>query len=66
MTLAYIREQYGVPAYRGRSVTVDGEPGVIVGAEIGTARIRVRLDGRIVSAHPTWRVDYESDEETET
>jgi hypothetical protein len=58
-SLAYIRDQYKVPAYRGRRVKVYNEKnGTITGAS--GPYIRVRLDGeaRIGSYHPTWRVQY--------
>jgi len=59
MSLDYIRERYQVPATIGRFVTVDGEPGVIVGAKDARLRVQMSRDGFTVSAHPTWRVDYD-------
>lgn len=57
MSLDYIREHYGVPAEVGCRVVVDAHVGVIVGAD--QAHLLVELtDGRTVSAHPTWRVQY--------
>jgi hypothetical protein len=55
--LAYVRDHYGVPAWPGRRVVVDGNPGVIVGGQ--DARLLVRFaDGQRLPAHPTWRVEY--------
>lgn len=69
MSIAWIRDHYGVPAKRGLRVTVDGRPGEIIGST--GAHLRVRFDqghgiraaasrrvGHIFSCHPTWRVDY--------
>lgn len=59
MSLPLIRSYYGVPAWRGRDITVDGKPCVIIGSATGTMHLRVRFtDGSVASAHPTWRVDY--------
>lgn len=56
----YVNEYYGVNACFGRSVTVNGEPGVIIkcmGNHIG-----VNFDsdkpGSYSPCHPTWRVEY--------
>jgi hypothetical protein len=58
--LAYVCDHYSVPAHEGRRVTVDGQPGVIVGADRSGARLLVQFDdGYCLPAHPTWRVDYE-------
>lgn len=62
MTLAYIRDHYGVPAKRNGRVhyTGDGDPrvGTIVGAR--GQYLRVRFDGLtgIDALHPTWKVEY--------
>lgn len=55
----YFRDQYGVPAYKGVRVWLDGKPGVIVGSD--GPHLRLRLDGekRTVCAHPTWMMEYE-------
>ena len=60
MSAERIRQQYNVPAKRGMRITVDGIPGVIVGFDRESLRLRVRLQGikGIQSAHPTWRVEY--------
>ena len=54
----YIRRAYGVPAWRGGRVWVDGRPGTIT--SFGADRINVRFDGNKFSTpcHPTWRVEY--------
>lgn len=59
MSLSYIRNQYGVPAHRGRRVTVQGKRAVITGAS--GARLRVRVDGELQTRlfHPTDDVVYE-------
>ncbi|MGA7438606.1 MAG: hypothetical protein WBW32_10835 [Luteibacter sp.] len=59
MSLAYIRQQYGVPAHRGRRVVVHGKRAVIAGAT--GALLRVRIDGDTVTRlyHPTDDVQYE-------
>jgi hypothetical protein len=59
--LNYIRETYGVPAYRGRRIRfTHGEPreGVILSGS--GPYIRVRFDGEKISKrlHPTWEVEY--------
>ncbi|MDT0305085.1 hypothetical protein [Streptomonospora wellingtoniae] len=58
MSAAYVRRTYSVPAKRGMRVTVDGQPGVITSFRGG--QLNVRLDGQRhpVPAHPTWRVEY--------
>ncbi|MEU4229454.1 hypothetical protein AB0F17_34600 [Nonomuraea sp. NPDC026600] len=55
----YVRLYYGVPAYRGDRVVVDGRPGRIVGFR--DARLRVRFDEQprlVAPCHPTWRAVY--------
>jgi len=56
----YIRAHYKVPAELGRSVIVDGTPGVIA-ADRGNY-IGVVFDGckpnDVRNCHPTWRVVY--------
>lgn len=58
MTAAYVRSYYGVPAKRRMRIKFDGRPGEIVGFR--DQYLRVRLDGerRLVTLHPTWRIDY--------
>ena len=56
--LAYARSYYGVPAELGGRVTVDDVFGEITGSD-EAGRLRVQYeDGEVVSAHPTWRVEY--------
>lgn len=58
MTARYVRDTYGVPAYKGGRVTVDGKPGTII--SFPDAYIKVRFDdGTTGKCHPTWEVDYE-------
>jgi len=54
----YIRDYYGVPAYRGMRVNVYGKPGVITDAD--GAYICVLLDGakHAGNYHPTDGVTY--------
>jgi len=60
MSFEYINKSYGVNACIGRRVIVDGEAGVIVGAN--GAHIKVNFDNTKASdysyCHPTWRVEY--------
>lgn len=56
--LDYVRGYYGVPARVGGRVTVDGDPGQIVGGE--NQYLLVEFDeGYEAPAHPTWRVRYQ-------
>ena len=63
MSLAFVRQAYGVPAYRGTPILYTGgeapRRGTIVGA--GSA-LRVRWDDdpsrRRAILHPTWEVQY--------
>jgi hypothetical protein len=59
VSLAYIRQQYGVPAHRGRRITVQGKRAVIAGAS--GALLRVRIDGDLQTRlyHPIDEVVYE-------
>jgi hypothetical protein len=69
MSLAYVRERYGVPARRGARVRYRGLPGEAARlGRVTSARgphIRVRLDGERRSRifHPTWRMEYLMDED---
>lgn len=62
MSLAYIRDRYGVPAKRlGRVRYTHPHPpreGVIVGSR--GAYLKVRLDGETTwkAFHPTWEIEY--------
>lgn len=66
MSVAYVRDQYGVPAKRGARVVFDGQPGVITSCP--GAYVRVRLDdhNHSVPAHPTWRMHYLDSDQHET
>lgn len=63
MTFRYIRDTYGVPAARGVRVLVNEIPGTITGSS--GARIRVKFDSeeRARLCHPTWEVEYLTQEE---
>ena len=58
MSFEYIRNYYNVHAYKGMRVKVDGDMGVITGAD--SQYIRIKFDGKKLSenCHPTWRVTY--------
>lgn len=63
MSMAYIREQYGVPAREGGRVTYTGSgsprDGTIVVAD--GARLRIKLDDAphyVGLYHPTWELTY--------
>lgn len=61
MSAAYVRRHYAVDYKRGDRITVDNRPGRIVsfpGQYLG-----VRFDGETITrrAHPTWRVQRETD-----
>ncbi len=65
MSLASVRQFYGVPAYRGTAILYTGgdtpRQGVIVSATT-CGRLRIRWDddpsGRRAILHPTWEVQY--------
>jgi len=56
-TFDYIYRTYGVRYKRGMRVTVDGEPGTVVGTM--NSYIRVKFDGRKfpVNCNPTWKAN---------
>lgn len=58
MSFEFICKHYGVPAARGRRVTCEGKPGIIIGAE--GKYVRVVLDGEAHDGlyHPTWQMTY--------
>ena len=59
MSLEYIRKTYGVPAFRGRTISFQGCLGEIVGADC--MYLKIKLDERpleILRVHPTWMIDY--------
>lgn len=61
MTLARIRDTYGVPAHRGARVWFQGRPHVITGATRDGMRLRARpaSGGTPVLLHPTWEMVYD-------
>lgn len=58
MSLAYIRERYGVPAKRFALIRFEGRVGTIVGARGPHLRVRFGGESRAKSLHPTWNVEY--------
>ena len=58
MSLAYIRNYYGVPAKKGVRVKAYGKPGTITGAS--NAHLLIKLDGeqRSNPYHPTHDIEY--------
>jgi hypothetical protein len=56
--LDYARSYYGVPAELGVRVVVDEIFGMITGSDEAGRLLVQYEDGEIVSAHPTWRVEY--------
>lgn len=64
MSMARIREYYGVPAKRGMRVTMTGRPGTIVASSRTSMHLRVRFDNApeyISLVHPTWEIAYIKD-----
>ena len=59
--LEYHRDTYGVPAYVGVRVAMEGKPGVITGSS--GPHILVLFDGdkTPVPCHPTWEMTYHED-----
>lgn len=56
----YVCDYYGVPACYGRSVKVDGRPGIITqgrGAYIGVTFDDAKATS-CSPCHPTWKVEY--------
>lgn len=58
MSLAYIRNYYGVPAKKGVRVKAYGKPGTVTGAS--NAHLLIKLDGeqRSNPYHPTHDIEY--------
>ena len=58
MSMKYIRDTYGVNAFRGAPIVFDGKPGRIVCAK--GQYLRVMIDGERQSrlVHPTWHMHY--------
>lgn len=57
-TLAWIRQYYNVPAFRGQEVTYQGKPAVILGGRRQYLRLRVEGEKSAVVDHPTFAVRY--------
>ncbi len=64
MSLPWIREHYGVPAYVERQIVFAGAPAVITGTSGPHLRARMlgtcrwAEEGAEVLLHPTWEVEY--------
>lgn len=62
MSMAYIREYYGVPAKRCARVEYTGGKSPVTGTITGSegARLRIRMDGDDCAGiyHPTWELRY--------
>jgi hypothetical protein len=57
-SLAWIHQNYNVPAFRGVEVTYLGKPAVIVGGSGPWVRLRVPGQKRLVVNHPTYATRY--------
>lgn len=55
---SWIRDRYNVPAFVGRRVVFDAQPGVIVSLYGGSIHVRLDATKRVVPVHPTWRMEY--------
>ncbi|MFD4457675.1 hypothetical protein [Nocardia sp. NPDC058480] len=66
MSMKYVRDYYAVPAKRGGRVryTGDKEPqlGTITSARQGGLLIRLDGDKRSLPFHPTWELEYLTEE----
>ena len=67
MSMAYIREAYGVPARRGQRVRYSGGSAPKVGAITSASGqyLYIRFDGeskRTGPFHPTWKLEYLEDQ----
>lgn len=58
MGMKYIRDQYGVPAKKGRRVKFKGKPGIIVGSHGPYLRIKLDEEKKSAVYHPTWEMEY--------
>lgn len=64
MSLEYIRQYYGVPAYAGTEIVYTGERGerhvgVVVGAQYAYLTVSMpTLWDEPVPMHPTWKIEY--------
>jgi hypothetical protein len=57
-SLAWIRQYYNVPAFRGLAVTYLGKPAVILGGRRQYLRLRVEGERHPIVDHPTSGVSY--------
>lgn len=57
MSMKWVREHYAVPAKRGGRLRFLGVEGTIISAIHQNLRVRMD-DGRTVTLHPTWKVEY--------
>jgi len=64
--MQWVRDSYGVPAKRGGRVRYTGDQSPQLGTITGTRHgsLRIRLDGekRSVPFHPTWELEYLTEE----
>jgi hypothetical protein len=58
MSLEWIRDYYGVPAYRLRPITFEDKPGKITGSSGPYLVARVEGYNGPIYLHPTWHVEY--------
>ena len=72
MSMEYIRRVYGVPAKRGGKVRITSMQdstikldGIIVASKGPYIRVRIN-DGKPMSYHPTWNIEYLREEATKT
>lgn len=56
--MEWIRKTYNVPARRGGLIRYDGKLGVIKSAKGGYLRVQLESSPRVITIHPTWRVEY--------
>lgn len=65
MSIAWIRNNYGVPAKRGGRVEYAGRGTPMLGTIVGTngPHLRIVLDGEkhVMPYHPTWKIRYLDD-----
>lgn len=68
MSMARIRQAYGVPAKRGTRIAFRGDPCTITGTSRNALHLRVRFNDepkRTYAIHPTWEVTYPETKETQ-
>jgi len=57
-SLNWIRRNYNIPAHKGREITYQGKPAVILGGRRQYVRLRVEGERHPVTTHPTWAITY--------